>query len=381
MTNPIAAKAAWFSTSSIRVSSSTNITNTTLANNRAGSNGGAIFSRTNPVTLTNTLVVNNTAGDSNNTDQQTNIQLEDGGNNLQFPGTTNSGVEERRITASVAIADPNLSPLQDNGGNILTHALLSGSAAINAGRNIANVTTDGRGALRTDGQTDIGAFEAGGILPEETVFTPNDDTVTLENSDDLASALAGNDLVFASSGNDTIFGESGNDTLVGNADNDVLFGGGDNDLIYGNQQDDVLLGEVGSDTIFGGQNNDILFGNTENDELFGDLGIDSLFGGQNDDTLTGGDGDDRLSGDFGSDSLLGGNGSDRFVLAPTRGTDTIADFEDGSDLLVLTEGLTFEDLTISQTGGDTSITLTSTGETLAILSQIDAIAIGEADFA
>ena len=365
----------------LRVSSPTNITNTTLVNNRAGGNGGAIFSRTNPVTLTNTIVANNTARDSNNTDQQTNLQLEDGGNNLQFPGITNSGVEERRITASVTIADPNLSPLQDNGGSILTHALLSGSAAINAGRNLANVTTDGRGALRTDGQIDIGAFEVGGILPEETLFTPNDDTVTLENSDDLAAALAGNDLVFGASGNDTIFGNSGNDTLVGNADNDTIFGGKNNDILFGNQQDDVLIGEISSDTIFGGKNNDILFGNTENDELFGDLGSDSLFGGKNDDTLIGGDGDDRLSGDFGNDSLRGGNGSDRFVLAPTRGTDTIADFEDGSDLLVLTEELTFEELTIAQTGGDTSITLTSTGETLIILSQIDAMTISGADFA
>ncbi|MBE9040872.1 hemolysin [Oscillatoriales cyanobacterium LEGE 11467] len=365
----------------LRLSSTTEITNTTIANNRAGSNAAAIFSRTNPVTLTNTIVANNTAGADTNTDRQTNITFEDGGNNLQFPGVTSSGTEERRITDSVAIADPNLSPLQDNGGGILTHALLPGSAAIDAGQNTVDLTADGRGALRTDGQIDIGAFEAGAIPPEGSTFTPNDDTVTLENIDDLASALAGNDLVFASGGSDTIFGNSGNDTLVGNSDSDFLSGDRNNDLIFGNQQNDLLVGDAGSDTIVGGRDNDILFGNTENDVLFGDLGNDSLFGGQNDDTLTGGDGDDRLSGDFGNDSLVGGNGSDRFVLAIGRGSDTIADFENGPDLLVMTEGLTFDRLTITQDGEATVVTVADRNEILVRLDGIGIDLIGAEDFA
>ena len=67
---------------------------------------------------------------------------------------------------------PMLGPLQDNGGPTLTHALLTGSSAIDAGKNFSGSTTDQRGSgfARTfedptiadatggDG-TDIGAFE------------------------------------------------------------------------------------------------------------------------------------------------------------------------------------------------------------------------------
>ena len=71
--------------------------------------------------------------------------------------------------------DPMLGPLQDNGGPTFTHPLLTGSPAIDAGKNFAVGTTDQRGAgfVRTfddastananggDG-TDIGAIEVQG---------------------------------------------------------------------------------------------------------------------------------------------------------------------------------------------------------------------------
>ena len=71
-------------------------------------------------------------------------------------------------------ADPRLGPLQDNGGGTLTHALLAGSPAIDAGAP-TGVPFDQQGQPRTvddpaipnakgsDG-TDIGAFEANPIL-------------------------------------------------------------------------------------------------------------------------------------------------------------------------------------------------------------------------
>jgi hypothetical protein len=66
--------------------------------------------------------------------------------------------------------DPLLAPLQLNGGQTPTHALLCGSPAIDKGKNLSGDTTDQRGSSRTfentgianatggDG-TDIGAFE------------------------------------------------------------------------------------------------------------------------------------------------------------------------------------------------------------------------------
>lgn len=67
--------------------------------------------------------------------------------------------------------NPLLGPLQDNGGPVLTHALLPGSPAIDQGKNLSGGGTDARGSVRTfddpgilnvpDGDgTDIGAYEA-----------------------------------------------------------------------------------------------------------------------------------------------------------------------------------------------------------------------------
>jgi hypothetical protein len=57
-------------------------------------------------------------------------------------------------------ADPLLAPLAANGGPTLTHALLPGSPAIDAGNNAGEQPTDQRGAPRLAGAApDIGAFE------------------------------------------------------------------------------------------------------------------------------------------------------------------------------------------------------------------------------
>ena len=56
--------------------------------------------------------------------------------------------------------DPLLGPLADNGGPTLTHALLEGSPAIDAGQSSPDLTTDQRGVARPQGAgVDIGAFE------------------------------------------------------------------------------------------------------------------------------------------------------------------------------------------------------------------------------
>jgi hypothetical protein len=58
--------------------------------------------------------------------------------------------------------DPHLGPLQDNGGPTLTHALLPGSPAIDAGNNVADLADDQRGGgfARVSGASaDIGAYE------------------------------------------------------------------------------------------------------------------------------------------------------------------------------------------------------------------------------
>jgi len=97
-------------------------------------------------------------------------------------------------------------------------------------------------------------------------------------------------------------------------------------------------------------------------------------------------GDDTLIGGLGRDQLFGGAGSDLFVLTPNNGTDTIWDYEDGQDLILLEGGLTFNDLTISGRGRHkTLIRLnkpgdSSDGQLLAILHGVNFQQITEADF-
>ena len=80
--------------------------------------------------------------------------------------------------------DPRVSALLSHGGPTLTHALLAGSPALDAGDNAlaaaASLRTDQRGVARTadgpDADTiatvDLGAFEAGaslGVLTDRTI--------------------------------------------------------------------------------------------------------------------------------------------------------------------------------------------------------------------
>ena len=78
-----------------------------------------------------------------------------GANNLVVTAST-------ELPAGTLNVDPMLGPLAENGGPTLTHALLSGSPAINAGNNVADIHYDQRSSwnARVVGvQADIGAFE------------------------------------------------------------------------------------------------------------------------------------------------------------------------------------------------------------------------------
>jgi Ca2+-binding RTX toxin-like protein len=122
--------------------------------------------------------------------------------------------------------------------------------------------------------------------------------------------------------------------------------------LNGGNGNDTIRGAAGNDTIRGGNGNDILFGNNGDDVLFGD------------------NGDDQLRGGLGNDILTGGLGNDIFILASGEGTDTITDFQVGTDKIGLTGGLTRAQLTIDVVGTRTRIRLTSSGEILAWLDNV-----------
>lgn len=202
-----------------QISNTTNIVNTTFANNFAGAYAGAIFSVNQPITVENSIFDDNTAGNPFNIKQQTNRQLIDGGNNLQYPAKLTSNPTDVNVTANITIADPLLGPLQDNGGSTLTHALLPGSPAINAGNNTGVPSTDQRG-LDRDAIPDIGAYEFSATSPIAQPIT----LIGTQTADTLTGGR-GNDLLSGKRGNDRLIGGAGNDILVGGIEADTLTGG------------------------------------------------------------------------------------------------------------------------------------------------------------
>jgi len=68
------------------------------------------------------------------------------------------------------------------------------------------------------------------------------------------------------------------------------------------------------------------------------------------------------------------------VLTLGQGSDVITDFTKGEDLLVLTNGLKFDRLSIIQENNATLIKIANTGQILAALSGMSVSAIGPQDF-
>jgi len=123
--------------------------NSTVTDNTAGLGGGIRTNRS--VILQNTIMAASNGGGQPGGD----CVIDTGGsidstlNNLDGDGSCGAGIT----------ADPLLGALADNGGATQTHALLSGSPAIDAGDNTSCPATDQRGVDRSDGSCDIGAYE------------------------------------------------------------------------------------------------------------------------------------------------------------------------------------------------------------------------------
>jgi Ca2+-binding RTX toxin-like protein len=159
--------------------------------------------------------------------------------------------------------------------------------------------------------------------------------------------------------------------VSGTEDSDRLSGGGESDYIQG-------LG--GNDSLAGGGQKDNLLGDGGNDFITGGNGDDLLRGGDGNDVLRSGNGNDTLGGELGNDSLYGGQGADIFVIG--EGQDRIFDFVDQSDQILLTNSLTFENLSITAStfGGSGTTISTSGGDVIADLVGVDPSLITSEDF-
>lgn len=150
------------------------LSNSTISNNTANEEGGGIYMYSGNASLSYVTMSNNSSPAGGGIYQELatltlkNVIINQGttgancygaitsnGFNLSSDGSCglNQGGDKNNV-------DPLLGPLADNGGPTLTHMLLSGSLAINAGQCISGVTTDQRGIPRLQGPAcDIGAVE------------------------------------------------------------------------------------------------------------------------------------------------------------------------------------------------------------------------------
>jgi hypothetical protein len=122
----------------------------TIAFNSAASGGGGGIYNTGTASLRNSIVANSKSGGDlwGSYSGSRNLVRDGSGTNL----------------IQTIVADPKLGVLADNGGLTWTYALLTGSAAIDAGDNALvplTLITDQRGELRiVGGIVDVGAYEA-----------------------------------------------------------------------------------------------------------------------------------------------------------------------------------------------------------------------------
>ena len=164
----------------------------------------------------------------------------------------------------------------------------------------------------------------------------------------------------------------GNDTVIGNGGDDFIYvtneGGGVNNITTGDGNDVFELGD-GTDTVDAGDGDNIIY-LSKNATTGGSKDITT---GSGNDFVDVGSGNDviNLGTNDGFDVAIGRGGGEIYVLNEDMDADTgfleVKDFVQSDDTLQISGGFTFSDLTIEVVGGDTRITLTATGDQLAIL--------------
>lgn len=206
----------------------------------------------------------------------------------------------------------------------------------------------------------------------------NDDLYGGNGHDDLAGndghdwvyGGGGNDSVYGGNDDDHVYGDEGNDHAYGGAGNDTVSGGDGNDKVYGDKGDDDIAGGNGKDMVWGGDGNDTVYGGNDADKVWGGKGHDYVYGGAGDDKVYGDQGNDYLYGNKGKDKLYAGGGNDRlwggehadhFVFGKGHGKNTIEDFENNYDKIVITKGANhYGQLSVTDTGPDVEVAWANT---------------------
>jgi hypothetical protein len=245
--------------------------------------------------------------------------------------------------------------------------------------------------LATAGYNTVGKVEGLTFIDANTIAVVNDNdfrvaNITIDNATgtftpdpNAESIVLGLITTPDQPLDNAIVGTQRSDTLRGTDKADFIYGlAGEGDRIFGGEGDDKLFGGAGNDAVYGGSHDDLIYGGTGNDKIHGEAGDDLLYGGFGNDTIYDGSGDDRIEGGTGRDTIWLGGGEDIVVVASGFGSDTIFNFQLGQSKLGLVDGLTFDDLTITQK--DASAQIFAGDELLASLRGVRASNIDASSF-
>ncbi len=162
----------------------------------------------------------------------------------------------------------------------------------------------------------------------------------------------------------TIYGEGPTIQGAARAGSDAIGGSAGSDVIYGDARTISGTASGGDDSAGGGRGNDTIYGDAFTLGAGTRGGNDSLFGGSGDDTIYGDAAalDEAARG--GNDILTGDSGADKFYFVGHFGTDTVLDFDRGSDQLVFVlptpHTLTFATVTLPD--GNQATVITAPGD-------------------
>ncbi len=217
------------------------VVNTTVYSNAAGTSGGGVFNASvlGAFGLKNTIVAGNMA--STNRDINGSGFSNQGNNLIGTAGTVTTfvnNVNGNIVGTNGSPIDPLLGPLQANGGQTLTHALLFGSPARDRGSNVAVAGTDQRGFARIfdgDGNgvatVDIGSFESGFVVntfldtrdarPGDLSSADEDGNSSLRAAIMEANSLDGDDTILLIPGTFRLTIAGGDEDAAASGDLDV----------------------------------------------------------------------------------------------------------------------------------------------------------------
>lgn len=234
---------------------------------------------------------------------------------------------------------------------------------------IGHARTNIENIVFSDGTLNDAAIRARAIADQTSA---GDDIVTGSFQADTISSGAGNDTIYAGSGDDTIIYTSGDDTIIGN---NTGYNYGNDTLDLSQYTADqvsfrIVQHDVFIDTPDGSIELDYQVRNELGDArlnieniVFSDGTLDEAGiaaraiadqASSDNDVITGSFQSEVITGGAGNDTLSGVSGNDTFAFVVGDGLDQITDYDAANDTLEFV-GLSFSDLTISQTGNDVLI--------------------------